>query len=112
MLPLAIVAVAVIGGLFFRDSNSRQRNRMEMERVQRVLISNERVLSLLMDIETGQRGFLLTGDRSYLEPYQNAKTLISFLTEDDKDSQLYALENLMDNIDYLWHELIDYLELL
>ena len=47
-----------------------------------------------------------------VEPYQNAKTLISFLTEDDKDSQLYALENLMDNIDYLWHELIDYLELL
>lgn len=46
------------------------------------------------------------------EAYQNAKTLITFLKEDDKDSQRYALENLMDNIDYLWHELVDYLELL
>jgi hypothetical protein len=46
------------------------------------------------------------------EPYQNAKTLITFLREDDRDSQRYALENLMDNIDYLWHELVDYLELL
>ena len=73
MLPLAIVAVAVIAWLFFRDSNSRQRNRVEMDRIQRILISNERVLSLLKDIETGQRGYLLTADRNYLEPYRSAK---------------------------------------
>ena len=30
------------------------------------------VLSLLIDAETGQRGFLLTGSEKYLEPYTNA----------------------------------------
>jgi methyl-accepting chemotaxis protein len=31
-----------------------------------------RALSIMKDAETGQRGFLLTGDESYLEPYQAA----------------------------------------
>lgn len=30
----------------------------------------ERVLSEIKDLETGQRGFLLTGEEAYLEPYQ------------------------------------------
>lgn len=30
------------------------------------------VLSLLKDVETGQRGFVITGDSSYLQPYQTA----------------------------------------
>ncbi len=35
------------------------------------------ILSLLKDAETGQRGFLITGVRSYLEPYETAVALIS-----------------------------------
>lgn len=37
--------------------------------VQRTL---EQVLSLLKDVETGQRGYLLTGDAAFLEPYDQA----------------------------------------
>jgi CHASE3 domain sensor protein len=33
-------------------------------------------LSILKDAETGQRGYLLTGDEKYLEPYQRALPLI------------------------------------
>ncbi len=36
------------------------------------IVRLERVLSSLKDLETGQRGFLLTGEESYLEPYQGA----------------------------------------
>jgi len=36
------------------------------------LLSVERVLSVARDAETGQRGFLLTGDSRYLEPYYAA----------------------------------------
>ena len=32
----------------------------------------EHVLSLLKDAETGQRGFVLTGEQQYLEPYNTA----------------------------------------
>src|SRR5262249_9077294 len=37
-----------------------------------VLAELEDVLSLLKDAETGQRGYLLTGDESYLQPYREA----------------------------------------
>src|SRR4051794_40207730 len=33
----------------------------------------EQYLSSLKDAETGQRGYLLTGDATYLEPYRSAR---------------------------------------
>lgn len=30
------------------------------------------VCSMSVDVETGQRGYLLTGEKAYLEPYNNA----------------------------------------
>src|SRR5262245_9928680 len=36
----------------------------------------EIVLSLLKDAETGQRGFVITGDPEYLDPYENARKLL------------------------------------
>src|SRR5450432_3600582 len=38
-----------------------------------VLIELEHTLSTLQDAETGQRGYLLTGDTSFLEPYSGAE---------------------------------------
>ena len=35
-----------------------------------VITSVQAILSSLQDIETGSRGFILTGDASYLEPYE------------------------------------------
>ena len=37
-----------------------------------VLAQLEQVVSTLTDAETGQRGYLLTGERPYLEPYDQA----------------------------------------
>lgn len=39
----------------------------------RNLVQIEGVLSTLKDLESGQRGFLITGDVSFLEPYQDAR---------------------------------------
>jgi methyl-accepting chemotaxis protein len=38
----------------------------------KVLQNQEQILSLLKDAETGQRGYLLTGEEQYLEPYNLA----------------------------------------
>ncbi len=38
----------------------------------RVLMATERLLSILKDLETGERGYVLTGVPSYLEPYEQA----------------------------------------
>ena len=37
-----------------------------------IIVGLEDLLSTLKDVETGQRGFLLTGDEKYLEPYDDA----------------------------------------
>jgi PAS domain S-box-containing protein len=42
-----------------------------------VLTELETTLSTLKDAETGQRGYLLTGDEHYLEPYNQAKSQIN-----------------------------------
>ncbi len=47
-----------------------------VEHTQRVLLELRTVESLLVDAETGQRGFLYTGEPRYLEPYNNALTQV------------------------------------
>lgn len=47
----------------------------------------ETILSLLKDAETGQRGFLLTGDEQYLEPYLSATATV--------DQMLVRIERLV-----------------
>jgi len=49
---------------------------------QKVLEQVTSLLSQLKDAETGQRGYLLTGDVSYLEPYTNAQHNIPKLFND------------------------------
>lgn len=44
----------------------------------------ESVISTLKDAETGQRGFLLTGDKEFLEPYNGAKQRAIDLLEEVK----------------------------
>ena len=51
----------------------------------------ERILSLVKDVETGSRGYVITRDPTYLEPYHNALkllpgelTLLRTLTEDNR----------------------------
>src|SRR5207302_1085998 len=54
-----------------------RQSQFEIGRLERVLRTNEVLLSSLKDMEAGQRGFLLTGDRKYLEPYIAAKAALS-----------------------------------
>jgi PAS domain S-box-containing protein len=44
----------------------------EVERLNRLISTNERLLSSLKDLETGQRGYLLTGNQEYLAPFRRA----------------------------------------
>ncbi|MES2111708.1 MAG: CHASE3 domain-containing protein [Bacteroidota bacterium] len=64
----------------------------------------EKVLSVMKDAETGQRGFLLTGHASYLEPYNGAyrealkltDTLINVTADDDRQhANVYGIRRLL-----------------
>ncbi|HEU4438068.1 MAG TPA: CHASE3 domain-containing protein [Methylomirabilota bacterium] len=69
LLVCALVADAALSIYNIREvANSVQ----WVSHTQEVLAKLEQVLSTLKDAETGQRGYLLTGDPQYLEPHEQA----------------------------------------
>ena len=68
-----LLAVLVINTAVTRRQIAIQdSNQGWVDHTQRVLLEITTVESLLKDAETGQRGFLYTGEERYLEPYSNA----------------------------------------
>jgi methyl-accepting chemotaxis protein len=66
---LALLILAVVGAVSYRSTTALVDNAEWVEHSHRVLESLENVLAQLTNAETGQRGFLLTGQDRYLEPY-------------------------------------------
>jgi CheY-like chemotaxis protein/CHASE3 domain sensor protein len=73
---IAVSAVLFIALLTYRSLQTRSVAAQRVTHTLTVLEQLESVLSLAKDAETGQRGFLLTGEESYLEPYTNATSAI------------------------------------
>ena len=81
-LPTALLAALLLVGV---NEAGFQRSRDavdDMARTQGTSAALNRLLQNMLDAETGLRGFLLTGEESYLQPYQSAVgTLQSNLNE-------------------------------
>jgi CheY-like chemotaxis protein/signal transduction histidine kinase/CHASE3 domain sensor protein len=70
---LAVAAVAIIALLSYQSLQATTVSAANLTQTIEVLGRLESLLSTLIDAETGQRGFLLTGEESYLAPYTDAK---------------------------------------
>jgi CheY-like chemotaxis protein len=70
---VAVAAVVVIALLSYDAARSSQATAGAVTRAVELLAQIEGVLSTLKDAETGQRGYLLTGRDSYLDPYSAAQ---------------------------------------
>jgi signal transduction histidine kinase len=71
-LPLAIVAAAILISV---NEASFQASSEATTKIQEAEIARQSVgklMSTMLDAETGTRGFLLTGDDKYLQPYESA----------------------------------------
>ncbi|HEX4417075.1 MAG TPA: CHASE3 domain-containing protein, partial [Kofleriaceae bacterium] len=75
-LIAAFVVVLVIATLTYRSVVARAEASAAVSHTNEVQDHLYRLLSQIKDAETGQRGFLLTGDERYLEPYQLALVAI------------------------------------
>ena len=71
-LPSAAVLTLLCVLGFAADRIIWARAEADIQRNNEATILSERLLSSLKDVETGQRGFLLTGDAAYLAPYDSA----------------------------------------
>ncbi len=82
-----------------------------------VNIALGRLLSQLEEIETSQRGYLLTGNDKYLEPYTNGKAVIDSALESLKDltstvpAQQQRLQELRPKIQEKWRVLKEGIDL-
>src|ERR1700733_1728333 len=70
---LAVVAVVLIALLSYQSLQTTTNTARSLTQSVEVLRRLQALLSTLKDAETGQRGFLLTGEESYLTPYTDAK---------------------------------------
>lgn len=93
---LALLFVASIGNTIFTFVlESHAGNKLTwVIHTHEVINQSEKLLSTMTNAETGQRGFLLTGDAAYLEPYHHGlssteETLkkLMVLTEDNQSQQ-------------------------
>ncbi|MBH2008898.1 MAG: CHASE3 domain-containing protein [Xanthomonadaceae bacterium] len=71
-LPLAVLAAAFM--IFINETSFQQSTKAvsNMEQAQQTRSAITRLVRQVLDAETGQRGYLLTGDPRYLEPYRSA----------------------------------------
>jgi CheY-like chemotaxis protein/CHASE3 domain sensor protein len=74
---IAIAAVVVVALLSYQALQASVTNAQRVTHTLRLVEQLQALLSTMKDAETGQRGFLLTGDEAYLEPYSNAKAALA-----------------------------------
>jgi signal transduction histidine kinase/DNA-binding response OmpR family regulator/CHASE3 domain sensor protein len=74
---LAGVALVVIGVVTYRALETRADSAARVTQTLQTISQVEALSSTIKDAETGQRGYLLTGDESYLEPYATARTKVA-----------------------------------
>ncbi len=71
-LWLPVLFLLALGASACRSTADLLRAEAEREHHRALLLELESTLSLVQDAETGQRGYLLTGDEDYLAPYRQA----------------------------------------
>jgi PAS domain S-box-containing protein len=77
MLGIAVLILLAMAALFFRDWAQYRRAAAQADHTRGILESVQRLFSTVQDAETGQRGYLLTGEEKYLTPYYLAIQLAS-----------------------------------
>ncbi len=71
-LALVLAFFLISGVIAYRNVEVLRAANAHIRHTHSVLISIDDLLSTTQDAETGQRGYLLTGENEYLEPYQSA----------------------------------------
>jgi signal transduction histidine kinase/CheY-like chemotaxis protein/CHASE3 domain sensor protein len=124
MDPALVISLAIVvfffvaaGIIAFLNTRAILRDADSVTHTHEVLTVLDDILSLVKDAETGQRGFVLTGDEKYLTPYNMAITEIEERLEDaerlvgDNARQLERIPALRKRIDAKLKELKETIEI-
>ena len=67
------IGIGVIGFLAFRNNSAFTKSTMWVEHTQQVLNESEKIFSLTQSIANGERGYIITGDSEFLQPFITAR---------------------------------------
>jgi CheY-like chemotaxis protein/CHASE3 domain sensor protein len=116
-LAAVIVFFVVSGALAYLNIRTIRDGNQKVIQSQQTVTALSDILSAAQDAETGQRGFLLTGNERYLEPYRAALASIPArleslkLSTHDNASQQARLKELAGRLDDKLGELKETIEL-
>jgi CheY-like chemotaxis protein/CHASE3 domain sensor protein len=74
---LCSVVMLVVGVISFKNSEKLIDTNQWVNHTHEVLYEFEQILVSSVDAETGARGFIITGEENYLEPYTNSKAKLA-----------------------------------
>jgi len=83
-IALLVLMGSIVAVLLFSLNNLTKDFTFLVEHDQPVLTNAHRLQTLVVDMETGERGFLITGNEEFLEPYYNAINEFDTLVEIEK----------------------------
>ena len=94
LIAVPIIALALLASCMVYGFRQVQRSARRVDRSDQVIAHANNLLKLLVDRETGVRGFLLTRDRTFLQPYTEANqkldsefaTLFSLIRRDPQQT--------------------------
>ncbi|HZV12550.1 MAG TPA: PAS domain S-box protein [Candidatus Kapabacteria bacterium] len=102
---LALLIFAIVGSFAFLSLRNVEDTIGWVVHTHRVIEKLDDILSLAQDAETGTRGYTITGDTTYLDPYNNASQTLSQKIHDlrafmsDNTSQLKNIDTLQSLAD-------------
>jgi PAS domain S-box-containing protein len=99
VISIAFIILLLVSFVFamvtYNNNNALRKSNFWLNHTNVVLFNSEKLLSILKDIETSTRGFIITGKDIYLRPYYNSKNKIKttisdlkYLTRDNQIQQL------------------------
>ncbi len=122
-VPLFLGLIAVLlffaasGFIAYSNTSTLKRNSELVASTHNTLLALNSILSTIKDAETGQRGFILTGDKNYLVPYNTALDLIKQRMDDlekltkNIQYQQDSIKTIRQNVEYKFRELAETIEL-
>jgi PAS domain S-box-containing protein len=98
------IAALILAGAAFWAAYNLYSSMQWLDHTDQVIAQSRRLLKLQVDMETGERGYLVTGNSEFLQPYQEALKVIEseyqklyLLVADDPPQQI-RLEKLHTNL--------------
>ena len=106
---VSVIVLITVLGIFYANSKKEIASSKKLLHAQEVINKNNEVLLDVLTIESGLRGYLLSGNKVFLEPYNNSKIRVKanldtlkILTKDNPNQQ--------NNIDKLKKKVADRLD--